>query len=103
MTMYDSTSLDMWQKAFKADTFYSLCTEASLMIQKETNANGFYIFSSSSSALFFYSTVVRICGKRAGRHNMGVGIQACTKHLLVCLVFSHVVRTLRGGHYWPHW
>ena len=46
--MYDNTSLDMWQKAFKADTFYSLCTEASLMIQKEMNAKGFYIFSSGS-------------------------------------------------------
>lgn len=48
MTMYDNTSFDMWQKAFKADTFYSLCTEANLMIQKEMNAKGFYIFSSGS-------------------------------------------------------
>lgn len=35
--------------------------------------------------------------------DLGAGIQACTKHLLVCLVLSHVVRTLGVGHYGPHW
>lgn len=54
------------------------------MIQKEQNANGFYIFSSGSFALFFCSDIVRISGKRPGRQQHPSMNQASTG----CLVLS---------------
>lgn len=66
----------------------SLCREASLMIQKEQNANGFYIFSSGSFALFFCSNIVRISGKETWEAADGGGIRAWSKHLLACLALS---------------
>ena len=69
------------------------------MIQKEQNANGFYIFSSGSFALFFCSNIVRISGKRPGRQQMG----AASKHepsMYWCVWYFHVPQEPGG---WTSW